>query len=85
MIPESEAVDGAKFWAMQTYVFAMNVRNPNAPTEVLEQITIKANKLAAQFLAEAEAECGENPKSGDLMVALVKRVLDWVVEYHGRK
>ena len=81
MIPDSEAFEKAKAWAMQTYVFAMNVRNPRAATEVLERIAIDAIRLGDWILSEVETECGDKASPAARTTALINKVLDWVVKY----
>jgi hypothetical protein len=81
MIPDGKALEEAKAWAMQTYVFAMNVRNPRAPTEVMEKITIDAIRLGDWILSEVETECGDKATAAARTTVLINKVLDWVVKY----
>jgi len=76
----NEALNAAKVWAVQTFIFAMSEKECDGPIEVLEQIHIRASSQADRLMKEAAEDCRDNPGPAPVMQRFVTKVLDWIGE-----
>ena len=73
-----------RHWATQTIMFALIVENDArlpGPTEVYEQMLIRAQRITDRLFTAAFVACGDGASSETIALCFLRKVLAWVGEW----
>jgi hypothetical protein len=83
-----QALQSARNWSNATIRYAISIDNATKtglPKEIYEQQIIKAETIVDRLFGESIVECGVNAPLEHVAITVVRKTLDWVVEYRSKR